>query len=71
MTKAGAALSAGQKQELPESIADLYKRILCRNDDTNRAFIKLLRTSLSSAVRGMGNDRRTFLVGCIWSAVWM
>lgn len=71
MTKAGAALSAGQMQELPESLVDLYKMILCRNDYTNRAFIKLLRTSLSSAVRGMGNDRRTFLVGCIWSAVWM
>lgn len=59
--KAGAALSAGQKRDVPESLVDSYERTPCRSDETNGTFIKLSRPPIlpvqKAAVKGMGNDR--------------
>lgn len=70
MAKAGASLSVGQNQELSKSLVDLYKMMLCRNDEKSRTFIKLLGTPLvlpmeKEAVKGRSDAKMIFPVGYI------
>lgn len=45
MAKVGAALTDGQKGEVPEDHVDLYERTPCKNDHKNGAIIKFWRTT--------------------------